>query len=341
MRHSRVHLVFASCWFLISACIGQSSSAASPSGLTSPVTHTPVSSVSPRAHPLVQDFEQFAVYWTDEAGWHSELQLRNNLVSQDLTVIPALRSFDGNELTLASVTIKPFDVVSLDLHDAALSADPNHMPGYGSVALRYRATVLHALYAAVIVHDAGHPIAFHMDAFPQPKKFVTGSREGIWWLPNTTAIDYLILTNTSDKSLHAWLNIYDSSGSSSQQPVTLAARETQRLSVRTILERAGLAGTFGGIEVRVPNGAGYLDTAHVIFDETAGFGATMKNVSASSRSQIRGAGLGRCETMDDTCSDVGVDEPGPGSWFPNWHATSAPSICTECLTKKLHSRYSL
>lgn len=36
--------------------------------------------------------EQFAPYWTSEPGWHTELQLRNNLAAQSLTVIPVLRN---------------------------------------------------------------------------------------------------------------------------------------------------------------------------------------------------------------------------------------------------------
>lgn len=89
---------------LLLACVASMSLAQSaPNATISPVTHTPASD-SPKLHPALQNFEQFAVYWTDEAGWRSELQLRNNLVGQDLTVTPALRSEDGTELQLAPVT---------------------------------------------------------------------------------------------------------------------------------------------------------------------------------------------------------------------------------------------
>lgn len=33
-----------------------------------------------------KDYQQFVPYWTTEGSWHSELQLRNNLKGQDLTV---------------------------------------------------------------------------------------------------------------------------------------------------------------------------------------------------------------------------------------------------------------
>ena len=98
-------------------CVASLSFAQSTTNATiSPVTHTPPSSSSPKLHPAPQNFEQFAVYWTDEAGWHSELQLRNNLVDQALTVTPALRSSDGNEMQLAPVTIRPSDVVSVQTY---------------------------------------------------------------------------------------------------------------------------------------------------------------------------------------------------------------------------------
>lgn len=38
------------------------------------------------------DFEQFIPYWTTEAGWRTELQLRNSLPGQDVTVTPAVRT---------------------------------------------------------------------------------------------------------------------------------------------------------------------------------------------------------------------------------------------------------
>jgi hypothetical protein len=123
-----------------------------------------------------------------------------------------------------------------------MSAAPQFAGGYGSLALRYRAAVFHALYAAIVIHDAGHPIAFHFDAFPQPKKFLTGSREGVWWLPQNTATDYLILTNTGDRQLQATLILYRADGTPWQQQLTLSPRQTQRLSVRSLLQQSGMGG---------------------------------------------------------------------------------------------------
>jgi hypothetical protein len=86
------------------------------------------------------DQEQIVAYWTTETGWKSELQLRNNLVGQDLTVTPALRIADGAETALAPVTIKPQEVQSIDLDAAIGTTAPQLVGTYGSMVLRYHST---------------------------------------------------------------------------------------------------------------------------------------------------------------------------------------------------------
>jgi hypothetical protein len=44
-----------------------------------------------------EDQQQFLSYWTTETGWRTELQFRNNQVSDILTVTPVLRAADGTE----------------------------------------------------------------------------------------------------------------------------------------------------------------------------------------------------------------------------------------------------
>src|SRR6266851_3670691 len=73
---------------------------------------TPPGSIKVEPDLTPTDHEQIIAYWTSETGWKSELQLRNNLVAQDLTVTPALRLADGAETNLAAVTIKPQEVKS-------------------------------------------------------------------------------------------------------------------------------------------------------------------------------------------------------------------------------------
>ena len=237
-----------------------------------------VAQASPPPKGLAQprNFEQFAVYWTAEAGWKTELLLRNNLPSQSLTVTPALRTADGTETALPAVTINSNDVATIDLGAVITNAAPQLAGAYGSIVFRYTAPVVRALYAAVMVELPGTPIEFHLDAFTQPSAWITGSREGIWWLPRDSVKDWLVLANTSASALSGNLTLYDASGKASTQGVTLNARQMTRVSVRSLLQQAGLTGSFGGIKIDVPNGAGYLDSAHFVYDDASGFLALMK-----------------------------------------------------------------
>ena len=252
-------------------CIASSVLAQQPSTPSPPHGH-------PTAPPLqAVDQQQMVAYWTTETGWNSELQLRNNALSQELTVTPVLRLVDGAETSLGSVTIKPQEVVSIDIAAAISAAGATNLVGtYGSVVLRYSSPSQQVLYAALMVRRIGYPIAFHIDAIGESQAFQTGSREGIWWLPKDSTSDYLILTNHGSNTIPIVLSLYNSLGKESKQLLILGAFETRRYSVRKLAQAAGLTGSYGGIKVAATAHAGSLNTLHFLFDETAGFSAILK-----------------------------------------------------------------
>ena len=155
---------------------------------------------APARHSEISAYEQYVAYWTTEPGWRTELQLRNNLDPGELTVTPALRTADGTETALPPVTIKSGDVASLDVGDTVLKAAPRLVGTYGSLVLRYRATVHRALYCPVMVRIDGRPLAFHLDAYSHNLSPGRASREGIWWLPRESVTDCLILANSGDRN---------------------------------------------------------------------------------------------------------------------------------------------
>jgi len=126
-----------------------------------------------------------------------------------------------------------------------------------------------------MVRDVGHPIDFHLDAAFQNTDPMPGSREGIWVLRGSTN-DYLVITNSFGQQLDAVLRLYDATGKAWQQSLSLAPRQSKRLSVRSLVLQSGLLGTFGGITVNTATGAGSLNTAYFLFDELRGFAALMK-----------------------------------------------------------------
>jgi hypothetical protein len=271
---------------------------------------------APQRHSEMSAYEQYVAYWTTEPGWRTELQLRNNLDPGELTVTPALRTADGTETALPPVTIKSGDVASLDLADALLKAAPQLVGSYGSLVLGYRASVSGALYAAVMVGMDGHPIAFHVDARFHSAVPTKLSREGIWWLPRDSVSDYLILSNAGEQKVDASLALYDSNGRAWRHSLSVGARQTQRLSVRSLLQRAGLSGLYGGIQVEAEGGAGPLDTTHLIFDELGGFGAMMKMFGHDPATTLASRSFGGAKEWTTRAPMLALSSPDPALGLP-------------------------
>jgi hypothetical protein len=273
----------------------------------------------PRAqsHPVeAVDQEQFIAYWTLEAGWGGELQLRNNMISGDLTVTPALRSADGVETALAPVTIHPQEIKIVDLESLVLASAPQYLGTYGSVVLRYHSTGNRNLFAMLMIHDRGHSIAFHIDATGEDQDLAPASREGIWWLPNDAATDHLVVSNQSARELQADLSLYDSTGREAKQKLTLPPRTTTRLSVRQLVRASGLSGTFGGIKIFAPSHGGSLDSVHLLFDETTSFSAFLKMFNHSPKTSLEERDFAHTKTWTLRAPMLALSQPDPALAFP-------------------------
>lgn len=266
--------------------------------------------------PPAVDQEQFISYWTTETGWRTELQLRNNQVNQILSVTPVLRTPDGTETSLSPVTVNPQEVRTVDLDTAIGTSGPHLIGTYGSVVLRYTSVTASNLYAVAMIRGIGHSIAFHIDGTGESQNFQTGSREGIWWLANSAASDYLVLTNQGIDTLPLNVSVYDASGKASTQKVTLSPRATDRLSVRQLVTSAGLAGSYGGIKVSAATHAGSLDTLHVLFDQKAGFSAVMKMFHYDPKAQIKERDYAKTGIWTLRAPMLALSNPDPALAFP-------------------------
>lgn len=273
-------------------------------------------SAPPAYPPSVEPFEQYLAYWTAEPGWQTELQLRNNLETGELTVTAALRTADGVETELPSVKIGSGDVVSVDLSEMLPTAAPKLVGGYGSLVLRYSATVYRALYAAAMIRMNGQPIAFHLDAYPHPTIATRASREGIWWLPREAVSDFLVLSNSGNQKLQPNLTLYDFSGKAWQEQLSLGPRQMQRLSVRSLLQQAGITGSYGGIKIDGADTARYLESAHLLFDQQGGFSANMKTFSRNPDLPLASHLFGGVKEWTTRAPMLALSEPDPALGFP-------------------------
>ncbi|MGH9597016.1 MAG: hypothetical protein ACRD3K_09485, partial [Edaphobacter sp.] len=240
--------------------------------------------------------------------------------SGNLVVTPSLRTADGTETVLSPITLLPGEVQSVDLNKALAAVNSNlagQANAYGSIVIRYNSKALRNLYASVMVYDTGRPIMYHLDAASQASNYISGSREGIWWLPTKTTRDYLILTNQSDHELQGTLWLYGGGGEQWSQPLQLGARQTQRLSVRQLLTAAGLHGLYGGIKIDVPQGAGSLDAAHILFEEVAGFSATMKMFDYNPQTRIAEHDFAKKGVWITRAPMLALSHPDPVLAFPS------------------------
>ncbi|HJT70879.1 MAG TPA: hypothetical protein VJ731_11815 [Terriglobales bacterium] len=191
-----------------------------------------------------------------------------------MDVTPILRDPLGREHKLTSLQLSPDEIQKIDLSAAAADI-AGHTDSYGSLLLRFNSGNFSNIYAAVLVQRLGHPISFHFDAYPVFPEFASGSRESIWWLPHQTSDGYFVISNFADRAVGGRLLITQD-GRASATHLALAPRQTQRMSIRELVQSAGFQGSQGGIKFETKADAASIYVAQVLFDETAGFSAVMK-----------------------------------------------------------------
>ena len=273
-------------------------------------------SLPPLPPPPATDQEQFLPYWSTEPGWASEIQLRNDQVSRDLTITPVLRSSNGAETNLPPVTVKPHEAIIADVATALALVAPQLIGGYGSVVLRYKAPTEASLSSMAMIRGVGKPVALHIDSSSQLTSYQTGSREGIWWLPASGTSDYLILTNEGQSQLRLDLSLHDASGKFFLQQLALAPGAMARYSVRQLVAAAGLSGSYGGITVSAAHDAGSLDTLHFLYDQKAGFSALLKMYDHDPNTTLAERDFARTELWTLHAPMLALSVPDPVLEFP-------------------------
>jgi hypothetical protein len=237
----------------------------------------PLASFSYAGKPVPEPHAIFAPYWTSEPGWDTELQLRNNLSSEPLTVTPILRLAAGQEVPLSPVTISPQASVSVWVNQALLehSANLQSQPGsFGSLVFRFVSPNAMNLHASAVVTMQGQPITFPVPAFPAeqpaagPHGEWLGSIEGIWQRPNSGLTDVLIISNSSGRKITGTFSIFDASGEKQwNESLTLDPHQTQRMAMSDLLQKSGLDGAYGGFKFEVATGAHALHGLHFVYSD--------------------------------------------------------------------------
>jgi len=248
-------------------------------------------------------------YWTLEPGLNTDLEMRNNLRSRELTITPVLRAATGEELSLAPVTVAPQHVVSLNLRSLA-KVNPkvlSYLGSFGSAVFRFYGLYADNLFAATIVRREGEPIDFHFDGQESGPSYNSGGIAGMWWLPAASSADYLILSNPLKKAVSGTLAVSSAFASHRPLAVSLAPGETKRIDLREVLGPSGIGGA-GGLSLSLP-GKELISATQIVFDEVTGLAAIMKMFDREPDDQPKSRVL-RAPMM-------ALSQPDQGLGFPN------------------------
>jgi hypothetical protein len=194
---------------------------------------------------------------------------------------------------------------------------PQLIGAYGSVVLRYRSLSEGNLYAALMLRNVGHSIAFHADGTGAILDYEAGSREGIWWLPNDALTDYLMLSNLGDAPLSLELTLFDAAGTQFQQKVPLGPRQMRRISVRALVRQGGLTGSYGGIRVSAAAHAGSFDTLFLLFDQSTGFSAVLKMFDHDPNATLEQRDYAHTSVWALRAPLLALTQPDPAMEFPD------------------------
>jgi hypothetical protein len=232
--------------------------------------------VSPR---LASQHEQFVPYWTTEPGWHTDLQLRNNLQKSALTVEVHLRLSDGTEIVLPVVTVPANDVKLIDLRQELAAAAPQltgSTGAYGSIVFHYTSLSTSNLYAGVMIHVDGQPIEYHLDAFHVTGAAASADYDGIWWSPQPSVNQVAVLGNYAKRQVSANVTLFSDTGAQATTfDFPLGPSQMTRIDLQEAIKKAGLKGSYGGLKIHCSDGNAVFPF-HFVYDETIGFSSLMK-----------------------------------------------------------------
>ncbi len=124
------------------------------------------------------------------------------------------------------------------------------------------------------------------------------------------------MMNQGGSPLPVALSLFDAKGKASVQNLILPPRGMNRVSVRQLIAKAGLVGSFGGIKVAALTHAGSLDTLHVLFDQAAEFSAIMKMFFYDPRSQIKERDYAKTGKWTLRAPMLALSKPDPSLAFP-------------------------
>lgn len=162
-------------------------------------------------------------FWRVNKGFTSTIRIKNSLIIGPLEVVPVLYMADGTEYVLPSVTVPTAGVATVNINTALAQAPASlasHISGFGSAAIRYRFIAPGVASASMELLNAPQSLIYVFPFGPSGNDTPQGhTLEGLWWRHDPGVSPFVALTNTTEQSLEAEVELIGSQGTAVAGPV--------------------------------------------------------------------------------------------------------------------------
>ena len=218
--------------------------------------------------------------------------LLNNKGSLPLIARPTLFSIAGERFEAPPITIDPESFQMIDISDWVHTAGPEFQEGSIEVFHLGRDLVLGS---QIYLVDSAHSLSFD-EKLVERGNFKSSRLEGLWWLPSHDGEVRVALSNNSDSSLTA---IVDVNGNlptrNGSQAFVLNPHETRMLDIQAdILHRPnGNMSRLGGISIQHSGAPGALIARGMAQDSSEGYSLTIQfgDPTAGKSTKLQGVGF--------------------------------------------------
>src|SRR5262249_43137340 len=152
-------------------------------------------------------------FWMTDANFKSSIYLKNDLITDPLTVTPILYLSNGRKMTLPQVKLEPSGTAVVSINDAL--QQQNIAPWatlFGYVEVEYR-WPWDALCVTIRNLDMAHSLIYmyYLEGFgsPPPRSrnvladLQPNILEGLWWKQESGVTGFITLSNTQSQPVHA------------------------------------------------------------------------------------------------------------------------------------------
>lgn len=246
----------------------------------------------PKRQPEIESHTLVGTYYSLREQLTATLML-NNKGALPLSVSPEVFSQSGTRLQLSPILVNGASYAEFDLRELLANAGEDFQEG--SLRVTYHGQKMQ-LGSQVKLVDSSKSLIWEEQFVVPSAKFVSNRLESVWWMPQNNCETKFIISNTTDASVTATVQV-DGASPKQKNPaiIRLNPHETRVLDIfRDLVDKPnGTLHTTGGISISHSGSAGAILARMLIARPTKGFSSTMNFIDPqmTASNKWHGAGL--------------------------------------------------